>query len=179
MNLRSNVSVTPVLRLVGSRIPADSPAASELDRSAAMRDIARENRAASLHQDLDPNDPRWVLAARTRNELQGAALPADRRTRLLGLAYQLGMRPFDANLVIAIVQDEARLASAGADSTWELAERLRIIPQQRGGLVRDGAAEGSLAGLHRRGLPPSLLVLLSALLGVTGLVSLLGWLMAG
>jgi len=169
-----------VLRLVGGRVDSIGPRLNLLDRDEAARQVIRENRAASLRQDLDPTDPRWVLATRTRGELQGAALTADRRKRLLGLAHQLHMRPFDANLVIAIVQDEARLASAGADSTWELAERLRIIPQRDGQPARPAMAEpASPAAAPRRGMPASLLLLLGALLGVAGLAMLLGWLRAG
>ena len=180
MNLRANIPATPVLRLVGGSAEPIGLRLEPVDREQAARQILRENRAASLGQDLDPCDPRWVLAARTRRELQGAALTAERRERLLSLAHQLHMRPFDANMVIAIVQDEARLAMAGADSTWELADRLRIIPQ------RDRTPAGSAMGepsspspAHRRGMPVSLLLLFSALLGVTGLLTLLGWLSAG
>jgi len=180
VNLRANISVAPVLRLVGGRAEPAGPRLKPVDRDEAARQIIRENRAASLGQDLDPTDPRWVLAARTRRELQGAALTADRRERLLGLAQQLHMRPFDANMVIAIVQDEARLASAGADSTWELADRLRIIPQRDGTPAHHAMADpSSTSAAPRRGMPASLLLLFSALLGVAGLLTLLGWLRAG
>lgn len=180
MNLRSNASVTPILRLVGGGAPAIGVRAGEIDRDEVTRQIIREDRAASLQQDLDPADPRWVLAARTRGELQGAALTADRRTRLLSLAHQLHMRPFDANMIIAIVQDEARLASAGSDSTWELVERLRIIPNRddrRLGKARPVPPPPTIRA--RRGVPASLLVLLSVLLGLGGLAAVLNWLMAG
>ncbi len=178
VNLRSGAQATPVLRLVGGRIPVDSARAEKVDRSTAMREIVRENRVASLRTDLDPNDPRWVLAARTRNELQGAALTADRRAKLLGVAYQLGMRPFDANLVIAIVQDEARMASAGADATWELAERLRIIPARAGHVHGIDSVELRSDGRGARGIPLAFLLVVSTLLGLAGLVVLLRWLMS-
>jgi len=55
-----------------------------------------------------PTDPRWVLALRTAEALDGAVLPPERRDRLVRLGKLLGMTPFDANLVIAIVQDQAR-----------------------------------------------------------------------
>lgn len=55
-----------------------------------------------------PTDPRWVLAVRTAEQLQGAVLSPDRRQKLLRLGELMGLTPFDSNLVIAIVQDQAR-----------------------------------------------------------------------
>jgi hypothetical protein len=54
------------------------------------------------------NDPRWVLARRTAEQLQGSILVPERRARLLHLGRALKLNDFDANLVIAIVQDQAR-----------------------------------------------------------------------
>lgn len=57
------------------------------------------------------DDARWVFAVRVRREVQGghaAIVTPDSRKRLLRLANRLGLRDFDANLVIAIVQDDAR-----------------------------------------------------------------------
>ena len=57
---------------------------------------------------LRADDPRWMLAVQTRAKLQGALLsPADRQ-RLLEQGLTLGLTVFDANLIIAIVQDQAR-----------------------------------------------------------------------
>ncbi|MFG0331548.1 MAG: hypothetical protein ACF8PN_16795 [Phycisphaerales bacterium] len=115
----------PVLRLVGATTTATVVASNER-ADKAVRD---EVRAAAARRDLDPNDPRWLLAVRTKESLQGAALSPDRREQLLRFAERLGLRLFDANLVIAVVQDEARRgSSAGRDS---LAERLRIVPAPR------------------------------------------------
>lgn len=74
--------------------------------------VARENRAAACNLALDPTDPRWVLAVRAHEQLQGASLTFDRRQRLLRTARLLGVRPFDANIVLAIVQDHARRGQA-------------------------------------------------------------------
>ena len=67
---------------------------------------------------FDPTDARWQLATETQRALQGAVLAYEDRRRLLGLANRLGIRAFDANLILAIVQDRARrgepLESAGA-----------------------------------------------------------------
>lgn len=76
----------------------------------ARMSVAAENHAASA-QEFDPTDPRWVLAVRTAGAIEGgraAVLPPEARARLLGLATRLGLRPFDAHLVMAIVQDAAR-----------------------------------------------------------------------
>ncbi len=53
-------------------------------------------------------DPRWVLAVRTAEHLQGSILTPDQRPRLVNLGRLMGLTPFDANLIIAIVQDQAR-----------------------------------------------------------------------
>ena len=55
-----------------------------------------------------PTDPRWVLAVRTAEMLEGAVLPPERREGLMRLGRVLGLTPFDATLIIAIVQDQAR-----------------------------------------------------------------------
>ena len=90
------------LRLVGS----DDPSAVRIWR--AKRAIAEENRAAGGNPSLDPTDPRWVLAARAHSQLQGTTLTPERRQRVLRNARQLGVRPFEANVIIAVVQDHAR-----------------------------------------------------------------------
>ncbi len=54
------------------------------------------------------DDPRWVLAVRVGASLQGSILPPERREQLLRVGQQLGLSAFDANLIIAMVQDQAR-----------------------------------------------------------------------
>lgn len=99
------------LRLVG----ADDPSALESMR--ASQAVARENTAASRNEHLDPTDPRWIIAAKTHAQLQGSALTLERRQRVLRLAHRLGVRPFEANVIIAIVQDQARQGAMLADAT--------------------------------------------------------------
>lgn len=53
-------------------------------------------------------DPRWVLAVRTAELLQGAILSPERRERIVRMARLFDLTPFDANMIIAIVQDQAR-----------------------------------------------------------------------
>lgn len=72
--------------------------------------IAGENITAARFGD---HDPRWLLARQTAAMLEtapgdcGARLRPERRRRLHELATSLGLRAFDANLVIAVVQDAA------------------------------------------------------------------------
>ncbi len=94
------------LRLVGVEDPWTSTWRSAADT--AIADVTEENRNAYRNQSLDPTDPRWVLAVRTHSQLQGTTLTYERRQRLMRTAEQLGVRPFDANIIIAIVQDHAR-----------------------------------------------------------------------
>jgi hypothetical protein len=61
-----------------------------------------------------PSDPRHVLAQRVSEQLEGAILPADKRRALLRLGVALGLTLFDANLVLAIVQDQARRGGRSA-----------------------------------------------------------------
>jgi hypothetical protein len=68
----------------------------------------KENRLAAHGSLLSPDDPVLKLAVQTRSELQGAVLTPERREKLLKLANRIGVRPFDASLVIAIEQDRAR-----------------------------------------------------------------------
>ena len=98
----TSIGAQTQLRLVGVSDPSEGRA------QRARQAVAAENRAAAANPDLDPTDPRWVLAVRAYSQLQGTALTFDRRQRLMRTADGLGVRPFDANMIIAIVQDHAR-----------------------------------------------------------------------
>jgi hypothetical protein len=67
--------------------------------------LARET---ARDRTFDPTDARWQLATETQRALQGAVLAFEDRRRLLALANRLGIRAFDANLILALVQDRAR-----------------------------------------------------------------------
>ena len=67
--------------------------------------LARET---ARDRTFDPTDARWQLATETQRALQGAVLAFEDRRRLLDLAHRLGIRAFDANLILALVQDRAR-----------------------------------------------------------------------
>lgn len=72
-------------------------------------------------------DPRWVLAARTAESLEGPLLTPEKRQRLLRLAHLLALTPFDANLVIAIVQDQARRGYTAAACLTAGREQLAMV----------------------------------------------------
>ena len=90
----------------------------------------------------DTTDPRWVLAVRAAEALEGTLLAPEKRQRLLHLGRALGLTPFDTNLVIAVVQDQARRGHrpqecprAGRDQlsmistrdVWSLARHRRAV----------------------------------------------------
>jgi hypothetical protein len=115
----------PVLRLVnGDRAPEAAPWRRRHSERARVRS---ENLSAAR---LDPTDARWVLAVRASRELEGgnaAILAPERRRRLVAFALGIGLRAFDANLVIAIVQDAAR---CGLPALGEMTEsRLTMVAE--------------------------------------------------
>src|SRR5262249_36767795 len=75
---------------------------------ADISEVERENRSAA---GLDPAAMREAFGAGVAAALDGgsaAILTPERRRRLVDIAERLGIRPFDANLVIAVVQDRVR-----------------------------------------------------------------------
>ncbi|MDI9403517.1 MAG: hypothetical protein QM516_06555 [Limnohabitans sp.] len=80
--------------------------------------LARE---AARDRTFDPNDARWRVAEETQRAMQGAVLAFEDRRRILSLANKLGIRPFDANLIVALVQDRARRGESLANITPTLA----------------------------------------------------------
>jgi hypothetical protein len=105
-----------VLSLVGDgeRLPR-SPR-ELLPRDGRGLEVVRENRLAAHAEGrrpigpgaIDANDPRWVLAMQTQARLHGATLTPERRDELMKSGTRLGLRAFETNLVIAVVQDRAR-----------------------------------------------------------------------
>lgn len=98
----------PYLRLVGSAVTDEM--AQWQRQQQAKNDVTKENRL-SAHGTLSPDDPALTLATQVRCELQGPVLSPQRREKLLKSANKLGLRPFQASLVIAVEQDRARLGS--------------------------------------------------------------------
>lgn len=111
----TSASDQPVLRLVGRERPKATLRVQRIGKKPgedAHKRVASENISANrTAQTLDATDARWVLAIRVAEAIEGgraAILTPERRQRLLRLAVKMGLREFDANLVIAIVQDAAR-----------------------------------------------------------------------
>lgn len=124
------------LRLVGLEDPT---AVASWNAARAVRD---ENLAAAHNHTLDPTDPRWVVAVRTQAQLQGATLTPDRRERVMRTARQLGVRPFEANVIMAVVQDHARRGLHLSETTGvlRLIEPPGTTRRRRLTLLRWGAA---------------------------------------
>ncbi|MGP1308971.1 MAG: hypothetical protein ACTS27_02100 [Phycisphaerales bacterium] len=101
---------------------------------AAAREIVRENRRASS---LEPSQAREILTMRVADMLQGgraAVLTHERRARALRIARILGVRDFDAHLIIAVVQDRARrgeIAVADAEPPADQPAQSRRSPRVR------------------------------------------------
>lgn len=97
------------------------------------------------------SDPRWVLALRTADLLEGPVLTHDKRQRLLRLGRLMGLSPFSANLVIAIMQDRARrdrpFAAMLADARADLALVPAATPR-RDGRWRTLAAVAALLAMQ-------------------------------
>jgi hypothetical protein len=132
------------LRLVGDN-PADA-AVREVD--AQRLAVEDENRAASS---LPVGDATRLFAMQVSESLEGgksAILTPSNRHRLLRLGQRLGVRDFDANLVIAIVQDGARRGeSIQTDLTRD---RLRLVSatgakREHASMVRMIVVAGAIA----------------------------------
>jgi len=107
----------PVLRLVNAE-------GAKAHRALRNRTI-RANRASA---GLDPADARWVFAVRVSQTLEGgraAILRPQRRRALLTQARSMGLRDFDASLVIAIVQDGARTGDGALGPSVE--QRVALV----------------------------------------------------
>ncbi len=77
---------------------------------------------------LSATDPRWVLAVRASQKLQGHLLTAPDRSRLIEVGRLLGLGEFESNLVIAVVQEQAR----GGLTPDRTAGLLAFVPEPRG-----------------------------------------------
>lgn|GEM_PF-1741423 len=147
---------------VAAGAPAPAPAREAPGRAAAgpgvWSAVIRENRSAAA---LELEDARLVFALRVSERLEGgraAILRPENRRRLMELSSRMGLEPFDASLVIAIVQDAARRGEAA--EAEETKGRLSIL--------RPGRAERAAESLL---LP----IAASVTLAVIILTVLIGW----
>ncbi len=114
------------LRLVGDEAVAPAPAT-------ARREAARENHLAAT---LGPVDMRAALAVDVARAIEGgraAILRPERRRNIIVQAKAMGLREFDANLIIAVVQDAARRGES--HSSADVRATLGMIPN---GSAADG-----------------------------------------
>jgi len=93
-----------------SAIPFPLRARSEAGRAQSIPErVADENRSAAAGAAVIASDPRWVFAARAHTALEaGGRLNPARREDLIAFARRRGIRPFDAHMILALVQDRAR-----------------------------------------------------------------------
>lgn len=126
VDLRPLRRPNPTLRLAD-----DSPPSGRRTIPAARTGIdprhavAKENRLAS---GMSPLDARWIFALKASQLLEGgvaAILRPEHRRRLLSQARRIGLRDFDANLIIAIVQDGRRSGHGALNPDVE--QRLTLI----------------------------------------------------
>ena len=114
----------PALRLVNTSVDSDVGALPPRHKA-----VSRENKAAAA---LTSSDARWAIAAATANAIEGgtaAIISPERRRHIVHLATGLGLRPFDANLIIAIVQDAARSGQGPLGA--HVIDRLTMIREPR------------------------------------------------
>ena len=97
----SQIPTSP-FRLVGG-----SALQSESTDNVGHLAVVNENIAAS-QLSIELNDPRWTLATIAYGKMQNGPLTPETREELIKKATRLGLRPFDASLIIAIAQDQAR-----------------------------------------------------------------------
>ncbi len=97
--------------------------ASAQARQAEVPEALLETQAVT-----EAGDPRWVLAVRVAEALQGSLLPAEKRDRLIRVGKMLGLTAFDANLIVAMVQDQARRGHRSTDCAHAVREQLTMIP---------------------------------------------------
>ena len=125
----------------GSNMRNNPSGTSDLGRAADLRLVHPPRRADPPRKQLTrpgqplggATDPRWVLAVRTAEVLQGTILPAEARDKLVRLGRVMGLTTFDANLVIAIVQDQARRGHTAAYCPTAGEDQLRMVPLGRKG----------------------------------------------
>lgn len=130
-------------------IPADHTVNRAVNAMARARQrIALENRLAA-DTAFEEHSPHWQLANETAKALEGEILRPEHRKALATRAHHLGVRPFDANLVFALVQDRARRGEsiAGAAAPLALlAEQPARRPFDAVPLVMLAAATGIAVG---------------------------------
>lgn len=99
--------------------------AGKATQDAARSAVAMENVLASK---MSADDARWILAMKVGQLIEGgtsAFLSGERRRSVMASARSLGLREFDASLIIAIVQDNARAGRTPMDE--QVRSRLALV----------------------------------------------------
>ena len=127
----TQMPTTTNMRLVGQHDPATIDAWTLSDERSAVQ---MENISAAGIR-IPSLDPRWQLASKAYSQLQEGPLTPGQRSRLIDQASSMGLRTFDASLIIAIAQDHARTGRPLQDaaSTLELVKMNK--PSERPGLL--------------------------------------------
>ncbi len=120
------------LRPASDEVLRGRPGILRARKLAVVEEMLRA-RESTRQNTLDPTDPRWAIACATRDALQGAVLTYENRRKVMLLAQRVGIRAFDANLIVAIVQDRARRG----EPIEAAADALSVIPKPS---VRPGRA---------------------------------------
>ena len=131
---------------------------------AARQRVAEENTRSA---GLSPDDIRLLMALRVSDALEGgraAVLRPERRRELVANAQAMGLRPFDASLIIAIVQDGARRGEHL--DAHETTSRLKFV------------ASPTARHHHIRGRRLAFMVM-AGTLGAAWAVALISWLLGG
>lgn len=148
----------PAARTPATPAPRVDVSAAHRAKLAAER-VAYENACAAM---LQPADARWIFALRVAGALEGgkaALLTPPKRRELVAAAVVNGLREFDANLIIAVVQDSARRGELGdtAKAARAMAPSLAMVASNR--LANQSVANGSNRSNRR-----TILVVLATLL---------------
>jgi hypothetical protein len=132
----SSQSIQPKLRLVGSDPQPNAGGGMRAvtpEQVKRRMEVARENRLANqTAQAIDPGDLRLIFAFEVAKKLDGgraAILTPERRQALVEDGARRGLKPFDANLVIAMVQHAAREGQAAQSP--EVTSLLPLVPISR------------------------------------------------
>ena len=75
-----------------------------------------------------PTDPRWVLAIRTAQVMEGTVLPPLKRESLMQQGKAMGLTAFDCSLILAMIQDRARRGIALDQCPAQAEAQLGLIP---------------------------------------------------
>lgn len=113
------------LRLVR---PGETPA-EPISRAPLTPARVRTRREVQSAAMLTEHDARRIMALRVAEQIEGgraALITPEKRARLMTISRALGLRPFDAALIIAIVQDGARRGEHTDDTRAQ--SRLSLIP---------------------------------------------------